>query len=68
MILLLLGLLLLFPILRLVFGLAGWVLGLVGTLVIGLVILVAFAALFRFFLVAVLVVGCGVWAGRALFN
>lgn len=68
MILLLLGLLLLFPILRLVFGLAGWVLGLVGTLVIGLVILVAFAALFRFFLVAVLVVGGGVWAGRALFN
>ncbi|WP_237756688.1 hypothetical protein [Levilactobacillus paucivorans] len=67
-ILLLLGLLLLFPILRLVFGLAGWVLGLVGTLVIGLVILVAFAALFRFFLVAVLVVGGGVWAGRALFN
>ncbi|WP_261810884.1 hypothetical protein [Levilactobacillus humaensis] len=68
MILLLLGLLLLFPILRLVFGLAGWVLGLVGTLVIGLVILAAFAALFRFFLVAVLVVGGGVWAGRALFN
>ncbi len=67
-ILLLLGLLLLFPILRLVFGLAGWVLGLVGTLVIGLVILAAFAALFRFFLVAVLVVGGGVWAGRALFN
>ncbi len=68
MILLLLALLLLFPILRLVFGLAGWVLGLVGTLVIGIVILVAFAALFRFFLVAVLVVGGGVWAGRALFN
>lgn len=67
-ILLLLALLLLFPILRLVFGLTGWVLGLVGTLVIGLVILVAFAALFRFFLVAVLVVGGGVWAGRALFN
>ncbi|WP_225417990.1 hypothetical protein [Levilactobacillus huananensis] len=67
-ILLLLALLLLFPILRLVFGLAGWVLGLVGTLVIGIVILVAFAALFRFFLVAVLVVGGGVWAGRALFN
>jgi len=64
----LLLLLLLFPILRLVFGMAGWLLGLVGTLIIGVIVLVAFAALFRFFLVAVLVIGGGVWASRALFN
>jgi len=64
----LLQLLLLFPILRLVFGMAGWLLGLVGTLIIGVIVLVAFAALFRFFLVAVLVIGGGVWASRALFN
>ncbi|MGX6428233.1 hypothetical protein [Levilactobacillus yonginensis] len=68
MILSLLLLLLLFPILRLVFGMAGWLLGLVGTLIIGVIVLVAFAALFRFFLVAVLVIGGGVWASRALFN
>jgi len=47
---------------------AGWLLGLVGTLIIGVIVLVAFAALFRFFLVAVLVIGGGVWASRALFN
>ncbi|MFC6207485.1 hypothetical protein [Levilactobacillus tongjiangensis] len=68
MILSLLLLLLLFPILRLVFGMAGWLLGLVGTLIIGVVVLVAFAALFRFFLVAVVVIGGGVWASRALFS
>ncbi|WP_367295191.1 hypothetical protein [Levilactobacillus yonginensis] len=68
MILSLLLLLLLFPILRLVFGMAGWLLGLVGTLIIGVIVLVVFAALFRFFLVAVLVIGGGLWASRALFN
>ncbi|WP_143462833.1 MULTISPECIES: hypothetical protein [Levilactobacillus] len=67
MVLLLLLLLLLFPILRLVFGLAGWLLGIVGTVIIGAIVLVAFAALFRFFLIAVVVVG-GLWASRALFN
>ncbi|CAJ1228716.1 MULTISPECIES: hypothetical protein [Levilactobacillus] len=67
MILGLLLLLLLFPILRLVFGLAGWLLGLVGTLVIGAIVLVAFAALFKFFIVAVLVVG-GLWASKAIFS
>lgn len=64
----LLVLLLLFPILRLVFGLAGWLLGIVGTVIIGGVILVAAAALFRFFIVAVLVIGGGIWASHALFS
>ncbi|MDT6981028.1 hypothetical protein [Levilactobacillus zymae] len=63
----LLLLLLLFPILRLVFGLAGWLLGLVGTLVIGAIVLVAFAALFKFFVLAVVVIG-GVWASKAIFS
>ncbi|GEO66034.1 hypothetical protein [Levilactobacillus spicheri] len=67
MILGLLLLLLLFPILRLVFGLAGWLLGLVGTLIVGAIVLVAFAALFKFFLVAVVVIA-GVWASRAIFS
>ncbi|KRL10601.1 hypothetical protein FD38_GL001962 [Levilactobacillus zymae DSM 19395] len=49
------------------FGLAGWLLGLVGTLVIGAIVLVAFAALFKFFIVAVLVVG-GLWASKAIFS
>lgn len=67
MILGLLLLLLLFPILRLVFGLAGWLLGLVGTLIVGAIVLVAFAALFKFFLVAVVVIA-GVWVSRAIFS
>jgi len=64
----LLLLLLLFPILRLVFGMAGWLLGLVGTLIIGVIVLVVFAALFRFFIVAVLVIGGGIWASHAIFS
>ncbi|WP_367294097.1 hypothetical protein [Levilactobacillus brevis] len=68
MILLLLLLLLLFPLLRLVFGLAGWLLGLVGTLIIGAIVLVAFAAIFRFLIVAVLVVGGSLWISRGLFS
>lgn len=67
MILGLLGLLLLFPILRLVFGLAGWVLGLVGCLIVGAIVLVAFAALFKVFLIALLVMG-GLWASKAIFS
>lgn len=67
MILGLLFLLLLFPILRLVFGLAGWVLGLVGMLVIGAVVLIAFAALFKFFMIALVVLG-GLWASKAIFS
>jgi len=67
-ILLLLLLLLLFPLLRLTFGLAGWLLGIVGTVIIGAIVLVAFAALFRFFMVAVLVIGGGLWASHALFS
>ncbi|MCH5464687.1 hypothetical protein [Levilactobacillus tujiorum] len=68
MIFLLLLLLLLFPLLRLTFGLAGWLLGIVGTVIIGAIVLVAFAALFRFFIVAVLVIGGGLWASHALFS
>lgn len=68
MILLLLGLLLLFPLLRLVFGLAGWLLGIIGTVLVGIIVLIAFAALFRFFIIAVLVIGGGIWASRAIFS
>ena len=50
------------------FGLAGWLLGIVGTVIIGAIVLVAFAALFRFFIVAVLVIGGGLWASHALFS
>lgn len=60
-------LLLLFPILRLVFGLAGWLLGLVGTMLIGLIVLVAFATFFKLFLVAALVLA-GIWASKAIFS
>jgi len=60
-------LLLLFPILRLVFGLAGWLLGIIGTLLMGVIVLVAFAALFKFFIVAAVVVG-GLWASKAIFS
>lgn len=56
-------LLLLFPILRLVFGLAGWLLGLVGTLVIGAIVLLAFAALLKF-----VVIAGGIWASKALLS
>lgn len=51
----LLLLFLLFPILRMVFGLAGWVLGIVGTLIAGVVILALFAVAFKFFLAVVAV-------------
>jgi len=47
---------------------AGWLLGLVGTLIIGVIVLVVFAALFRFFIVAVLVIGGGIWASHAIFS
>lgn len=60
-------LLLLFPILRLVFGLAGWLLGLVGTLVIGAIVLLAFAALLKFVVIAALIAG-GIWASKALLS
>lgn len=68
MILLLLLLLLLFPLLRLMFGLAGWLLGIVGTIIIGAIVFVAFAAFFRLFIVAALVIGGGFWASHALFS
>lgn len=67
MILGLLCLVLLFFVLRLVFGLAGWLLGLVGTVIVGGVVLLAFAALFKVFLLLVLVV-TGVWAAKTLVN
>lgn len=65
MILGLLCLVLLFFILRLVFGLAGWLLGLVGAVIVGGVVLLAFAALFKVFLLLALVVA-GVWAAKTL--
>ncbi|GEO73825.1 hypothetical protein FD30_GL001274 [Levilactobacillus namurensis DSM 19117] len=65
MILGLLCLVLLFFVLRLVFGLAGWLLGLVGAVIVGGVVLLAFAALFKVFLLLILVIG-GVWAARTL--
>ena len=67
MILGLVCLVLLFFVLRLVFGLAGWLLGLVGTVIVGGVVLLAFAALFKVFLLLVLVV-TGVWAAKTLVN
>ncbi|WP_304054190.1 hypothetical protein [Levilactobacillus namurensis] len=67
MILGLLCLVLLFFVLRLVFGLAGWLLGLVGIVIVGGVVLLAFAALFKVFLLLVLVV-TGVWAAKTLVN
>lgn len=65
MILGLLCLVLLFFVLRLVFGLAGWLLGLVGAVIVGGVVLLAFAALFKVFLLLALVVA-GVWAAKTL--
>ncbi|MDT7014066.1 hypothetical protein RI532_06470 [Levilactobacillus namurensis] len=56
---------LLFFVLRLVFGLAGWLLGLVGAVIVGGVVLLAFAALFKVFLLLALVVA-GVWAAKTL--
>lgn len=67
MILGLVCLVLLFFVLRLVFGLAGWLLGLVGAVIVGGVVLLAFAALFKVFLLLVLVV-TGVWAAKTLVN
>ncbi|PTM24706.1 hypothetical protein DA798_01210 [Lactobacillus sp. PFC-70] len=58
-------LVLLFFVLRLVFGLAGWLLGLVGAVIVGGVVLLAFAALFKVFLLLALVVA-GVWAAKTL--
>lgn len=63
MILGLLCLVLLFFVLRLVFGLAGWLLGLVGAVIVGGVVLLAFAALFKVFLLLILVIG-GIWAAK----
>ncbi|WP_024746906.1 hypothetical protein [Levilactobacillus namurensis] len=65
MILGLVCLVLLFFVLRLVFGLAGWLLGLVGAVIVGGVVLLAFAALFKVFLLLALVVA-GVWAAKTL--
>lgn len=63
----LLALFLLFPILRIVFGLGGWLLGLLGTLIVGAIVLVAFAAFFWVFIAAALVFG-GLWISRSLLS